>query len=107
MFEYMVTAAGSETGISIEGLVDAARMKGSIVDLREKVAGKSFSEEGKSSIYIRQSLAAALRCPICEGRMEPTLSASYDHIERKEDGGTGDDENGQVCHPYCNTGFKN
>ncbi|SEH27862.1 Protein of unknown function DUF262 [Rhizobium sp. NFR12] len=107
MLEYMVTAAGATEGITIEGLVTAARMKGSIIDLREKVAGKNFSEEGKSSIYIRQSLAAALKCPICEGRMEPTLSASYDHIERKQDGGTGDDENGQVCHPYCNTGFKN
>jgi hypothetical protein len=105
MFEYLVKSAS--TGPTIEGLAEAARMKGSIVDLREKVEGKNFSDEAKSTIFIRQSIGHALRCPICKGLMEPSLSASYDHVDRREDGGTGDDENGQLAHPYCNTGFKN
>ncbi|MEI4263430.1 GmrSD restriction endonuclease domain-containing protein [Roseovarius sp. D0-M9] len=105
MFDYLVLHAGD--GLSIEGIANAARLKGSIVDLREKVEGKSFSDAGKSAIMIRQALKSALQCPICDGLLEPSISVSYDHITRKGDGGGGDAENGQLCHPYCNTGFKN
>ena len=33
-------------------------------------------------------------------------SASYDHIVRRENGGLGDTENGQITHPYCNQSIK-
>lgn len=105
IFEYLVDNAN--TPPTIEGVANAAKLKGSIVDLREKVEGKNFSDTGRSTIFIRQAIGSALRCPICQGLMEPSLSSSYDHIQRKEDGGNGDDLNGQICHPYCNTGFKN
>lgn len=104
IFDYLVANADQAT---IDGVANAARLKGSIVDLREKVEGKNFSDTGKSSIMIRQALKSAMKCPICQGLMEPSMSVSYDHVTRKEDGGSGDDENGQLCHPYCNTGFKN
>lgn len=102
---YMVGEAGN--GLKIEDVAEAARLKGNIVSLREKVEGKTFSRESKSAILIRQSLQHPLRCPVCGGLLEPSLSASYDHVTRKQDGGTGDADNGQVCHPYCNTGVKN
>lgn len=105
IINYLV--ANAEDGVTIEGVASAARLKGSIVDLREKVEGKSFSSTSKSTIMLRQALQNPLRCPICSGLLEPSMSVSYDHIERKEDGGDGDDENGQLSHPYCNTGFKN
>ncbi|WP_374846569.1 HNH endonuclease [Brucella ciceri] len=105
ILDYLVSNASEE--ITIEGVANAARLKGSIIDLREKVEGKAFSDPGKSAILIRSALTSTLRCPICDGMMEPSMSVSYDHILRKEDGGTGDDENGQLCHPYCNTGYKN
>lgn len=105
ILNYMVDNATA--GITIEGIASAARLKGSIVDLREKVEGKNFTDTGKSTIFLKQALQTAIRCPICDGLMEPSLSGSYDHIERKEDGGTGDDDNGQMSHPYCNTGYKN
>lgn len=105
ILDYLVASAG---GVStIEGVANAARLKGSIVDLREKVEGKNFTDTGKSTIMIRQALKSALRCPICQGLLEPSMSVSYDHVQRKEDGGDGDDENGQLSHPFCNTGFKN
>lgn len=105
ILDYLVKTPGNE--LSIDGVASSARLKGSIVDLREKVEGKSFSETTKSAIVIRQSLSAAMKCPICNGRLEPALSHSFDHIERKEDGGLGDSDNGQLSHPYCNTGYKN
>lgn len=105
ILDYLVN--NSENALDIDGVANAAGVKGSIVDIREKVEGKSFSDSAKSTIMIRQSLSSALKCPICKGFLEPSMSVSYDHIIRKGEGGTGDAENGQLCHPYCNTGFKN
>lgn len=48
----------------------------------------------------------APRCAICGGLLH-THSISIDHIQRKRDGGLGCVENGQLTHPYCNTGVKN
>ena len=107
MIAYLVTEINAGKEPTIEGMAAAAKMKGNIVALREKVAGKTFSDETKSAIYLRQSLAAAMRCPICNGYLEPESSASYDHVKRKQNGGTGDDEKDKIAHPYCNTGFKN
>lgn len=104
IFTYLVE--NSQNGLSIEGVAKAANLKGSIVEVTEKVQGKSFTDTSKSSIYIRQAISSALKCPICNGYIEPALSASYDHISRKSDGGNAESENGQICHPYCNTGIK-
>ncbi len=104
ILDYLVR---TEDPLNIDGVASAAKLKGSIVDLREKVEGKSFSDESQSTILIRESLKTGLKCPICKGLLEPALSVSFDHIQRKEDGGLGDDENGQLSHPYCNTGYKN
>lgn len=78
-----------------------------ILTITEPPAGKTFSRETRSAIYLKQSLAAALKCPICFGLMEPSKAASYDHIQRRSEDGKGSVQNGQVTHPYCNTGYKN
>jgi hypothetical protein len=38
---------------------------------------------------------------------DPNKSVSYDHIVRVSEGGSGDQTNVQMVHPYCNTGYKN
>ena len=65
-----------------------------------------FSQNKKSSIFIKQALESAIKCNICKGFIH-TNSLSFDHIMRKEDGGLNTTNNGQVTHPYCNTSFKN
>ena len=35
-----------------------------------------------------------------------SLIQRYDHIERAKDGGRGVSFNGQLAHPYCNSGLK-
>ncbi|WP_418421869.1 HNH endonuclease, partial [Anaerotruncus colihominis] len=60
----------------------------------------------KSEVFIRQSLHKATRCAICGGYLH-IHSISIDHIQRKREGGTGSADNGQLTHPYCNTGIKN
>jgi hypothetical protein len=67
---------------------------------------KKFNTDKKSEIYIRDVLQNAPRCKICNGLIHRN-SISIDHIQRKEDGGLGTVDNGQITHPYCNTGYKN
>lgn len=73
----------------------------------ESKSGTDFNEDTKNSAFLRQAFAQALKCPICEGFLDPAKSVSYDHIVRKEDGGTGADDNCQLTHPYCNSSVKN
>jgi hypothetical protein len=67
---------------------------------------KDFNTDKKSEIYIKDVLQNAPRCKICNGLIHRN-SISIDHIQRKEDGGLGTLDNGQITHPYCNTGYKN
>lgn len=65
-----------------------------------------FSRETKSAVFIKEALASALRCKICNGYIHRN-AISIDHIIRKQDGGIGSLENAQLVHPYCNSAIKN
>ena len=69
-------------------------------------SAKDFSTVKKSAVYIREALQNAPKCKICGGFIHKN-SISIDHIQRKEDGGLATIDNGQITHPYCNTGYKN
>ncbi len=65
-----------------------------------------FNANRKSETYISAALPGCIKCGICGGIVHVN-STSIDHIERKSEGGLGISQNGQVTHPYCNTGYKN
>ncbi len=67
--------------------------------------GRNFSRETSSAIYLREALAKELTCGICGARIR-AKTITLDHVDRKQDGGTGAPENGQLAHPYCNDGYK-
>ena len=69
-------------------------------------SGGKFDSEAKSAIYIREVLKSAPRCKICDGHIHRN-SISIDHIVRRGTGGSDSVTNGQLTHPYCNTGYKN
>jgi Protein of unknown function DUF262 len=68
---------------------------------------KDFSEDTKSEVFISIALKSAMKCPICNGYLDPEKSISYDHLMRKQDGGLGVAENCSLTHPYCNQAVKN
>ena len=72
----------------------------------DEEVGESFNVNRKSETYISTALKSVVRCGICGGVVHVN-STSVDHIVRKRDGGLGCVENGQITHPYCNTGYKN
>ena len=71
----------------------------------DKKYGRAFSRQTKNAIYIQQRMAQELRCKICGARLY-FRATTVDHIERRKDGGSGTQENAQLTHPYCNTGYK-
>jgi hypothetical protein len=66
--------------------------------------GKDFSKETRNAAYIRAALEKSLLCVICKARLHTSIS--FDHKERKQDGGRGSPDNAQLTHFYCNTGYK-
>lgn len=70
------------------------------------ITQSSFNNNRKSETYISQAINSVIRCGICGGVVHVN-STSVDHITRKRDGGKGESNNGQITHPYCNTGYKN
>lgn len=72
----------------------------------EETSSSDFNTNRKSAVYIKDAIEGAPKCKICNGLIHRN-SISIDHKERKEDGGLGRIDNGQLTHPYCNTGYKN
>lgn len=73
---------------------------------QQAITSADFNSDRKSAVYIRTAMASATRCKICNGYIHRN-SITIDHVQRKEDGGVGSVENGQLAHPYCNSTFKN
>lgn len=67
---------------------------------------QDFSTESKTTIFLKRALENPITCEIC-GCMIHKNATTFDHIIRKEDNGTGNPDNGQLGHPYCNTTYKN
>lgn len=67
---------------------------------------KDFDSDSKSAVFIKEALEKGIKCSICNGFIHSN-SITIDHIERKQDGGVGEVDNGQLAHPYCNTTYKN
>ena len=106
---YTVVLDGVEQGRSEEGIVNSLKKNG-FVYLKEASAeyqkeGADFSRDTKSATFLREALEGAVRCSICGARLHQK-SITVDHVQRKQDGGTGSVDNAQLAHGYCNSGYK-
>lgn len=64
--------------------------------------GKPFSRKTKSAAFLRDALAAAVRCSICGARLHKK-SIEIHHAEKRSEGGSGTIQNAQLAHPNCNS----
>lgn len=102
MFDLLVTEATHSNRLEVESVISKLGMKGRILDVKAIQTTPNVKDETKSALLIRASIQHAPICPICLGKLEPNKSVSYDHIQDKKNAGTGDIDNIQMCHPYCN-----
>lgn len=103
----LVTKIDKSKEINDEFLVKVAKLEGKIVLGETFSQNTVFNDDVKSKSFIQIALASAIKCPICNGYLDPEKSMSYDHIKRKSENGTGSIENCQLTHPYCNQSIKN
>jgi flagellin-specific chaperone FliS len=98
----------TETGTptNIQDVLSAIGVQGKILDVSMMKTKQNFDEDTKIAIVIQQSWQSASKCPICGGYMLPSQSVSFDHKTRVRDGGLGTASNGQMVHPFCNSGVK-
>jgi hypothetical protein len=106
MLQIYETARKDEE-ITQGNIISWAGLNGKIVVGDEIEKSGSFSNNIKSKVFIDTALKGAIKCPICNGYIDAAKSVSYDHVIRKQDGGTGDESNCQITHPYCNQSIKN
>jgi 5-methylcytosine-specific restriction endonuclease McrA len=103
LFGFLVTELRSPKKIKIEDAIARLGLRGRILDVNAIQTTPHISDNTKAMVYVRQAIGTALRCPVCEGLLDPTKSVSYDHIVPRRKGGTGDISNTQMAHPYCNS----
>jgi hypothetical protein len=90
-----------------EWFVETAGLKGKVLTGAALTHAVGFSDDVKSQAFISVALKGAPCCNVCGGYLDSEKSISYDHDERKRDGGRGNLENVQLTHPYCNQSVKN
>lgn len=107
LFEFIINSyEASRQRPSLLDALEEIGVRGKVLDLQDQAAGAHFTDEVKSKLFITAALDASLKCPICGGYLLPSKSVSFDHVTRVSEGGNGAVENGQLTHPYCNTGIK-
>lgn len=108
---YRRVLAGIESGLSKEDLIGHIMADGEFSYLQPEeqpyssIGTGKFSTAVKSGVVLRELLHSAPTCAICSG-LVPAQAISIDHIVRVTAGGASNADNGQVTHPYCNTGIK-
>ncbi len=107
MFNFLVGEVGSGRELNPQSLVTHLGLTARIYDVTLHPTSQDFSEDTRSMIFYREAIKKEHVCSICDGLIDVGKSVSYDHIVPKRDGGIGLPGNGQMVHPYCNTGVKN
>jgi hypothetical protein len=107
LFGYLVSELRhTDKDVKVEDAIAHLGLRGRIVDVNTIQTTPQISDDTKSMVYVKEAIRNAIHCPVCHGILDPAKSVSYDHIEPKRKGGSGDYSNVQLAHPYCNTGYK-
>lgn len=103
LFDFLIDKFSKSQLVNPEDAIIHLGLSVRIFDVKAGNLGSTISDETKSMVFIRNAIATAIKCPLCNGLMDPQKSMSYDHIQRVREGGNGDADNVQIVHPYCNS----
>lgn len=93
--------------VTQDDLISFAKLEGKLITGDYKNTSSRINDDQKSKTFIKTALTSSIKCPICNGYLDPNKSISYDHIKRVREGGDGNADNVQLTHPYCNMSIKN
>jgi hypothetical protein len=104
--DYLVQAFQSKDTLGPEEVFSILGIRGKILHVKAIQTSPIITDATKSALLFKKEIESAIHCPICKGVLDTRKSVSYDHITPERDKGTGDIENVDLVHPYCNTGYK-
>lgn len=107
LIDELIQAICKNVEITDSTIVEITELEGKIVVGDFVSRETKFDDEIKSKSYLNRALESAIKCPICNGYLDPDKSVSYDHIVRLRENGAGNEANCQLTHPYCNQSIKN
>jgi HNH endonuclease len=105
LLAYLVSESAAGHDVTPEMAIATLGLRGRVFDVVAQHP-PHFTDDVKSMAFIQKALETALKCPVCDGLLDPNKSVSYDHRVPLRDDGGGEPENVQLAHPYCNTGVK-
>jgi len=105
--EKLIERLGKSEPVTSEEVVNMSGLIGKIFIGAGPTSSPAFSNDVKSEVFIRKALESAVRCSICQGYLDANKSVSYDHVVRRQEGGTGEAANCEMTHPFCNQSIKN
>ncbi|MBD0327510.1 MAG: HNH endonuclease [Pyrinomonadaceae bacterium] len=103
LFEYLVVRYNAGEPVTPQSVIGHLGARGRVYDIVATQNTPQISDDVKTMVFMQHALQSALKCPLCDGFLDPAKSVSYDHVERVRDGGTGDATNVRLAHPYCNS----
>lgn len=106
LLDKIISHLAEKGDITDNDLVEYAELVGKIFVGSEKTNSTNFTDDTRSATFISTALKSAIKCPVCDGYLDPQKSMSYDHKQPKRAGGLGSTENCQLMHPYCNQSIK-
>jgi hypothetical protein len=101
LFDYLINES-LRGPVTPEMAIAHLGLHGRILDVRVIQTTPHVTDDTKDTLIVRSELARAERCPLCNGRLDTSKSVSFDHKVPRRDRGTGDVDNMQMTHPYCN-----
>lgn len=107
LLRYLVSESIAKRSLDRTKVIGELGLRGEIIDVVNIRVPSAISDDTKAIVAVQKALESAQKCPECGGLLLPTKSVSYDHKKRVRNGGTGEADNVQMCHPFCNTGMKN
>jgi HNH endonuclease len=106
LFEFLISEFSQGRSVTPEAAIIHLGLRAKVIDVNPAIV-PYFTDDVKSNAFLKKALGeGAMKCVICGGYLDPAKSVSYDHRVPRRDGGTGEAENAELVHPYCNTGYK-
>ncbi len=106
LFGYLVNEFNAGHKVTPESAITHLGLRGRFFDIDGPQSRTKFSDDAKSIAFLTAAMKTAMKCPICNGMLDPRKSVSYDHKVRVKEKGKGGADNAQLAHPYCNTAVK-
>lgn len=106
LFGFLIKTASAGKALAVEEAIAELGLTGKVFQVNAIQSAPQFNDDTKSMLFVKAAISTALKCPICQGYLHPPKSVSYDHKSPVVHGGVGSVANGQLVHPFCNTGIK-